>query len=152
MFKRSWLVVFLLLTVVALLLAACGDDKEEEKPTATTVPTTAPATYTTLTVQQAYDLMNGNTNAVFVDVRNPEEWANTGIPVGAALISLPEIEQRAPGELPKDKAIYLICNSGNRSRTAAEILINLGYPKVFNVDGGIQAWLAESLPTEPYTP
>ncbi|MCZ7538689.1 MAG: rhodanese-like domain-containing protein [Anaerolineae bacterium] len=46
----------------------------------------------------------------------------------------------------------MICNSGNRSRVAAEALIRLGYSQVYNVDGGIQAWRKAGLPVEPYKP
>jgi rhodanese-related sulfurtransferase len=136
MSRRSlllWLIV-----VLALVLTACGGKDK--------------ASYTTLTPQKAYDQLSTSTDAVIVDVRNPDEWTTTGIPVGAALIPLPEFEQRAPQELPKDKPIYVICNSGNRSRTASEILIKDGYKKVYNIDGGIQAWLRAGLPVEPYSP
>ena len=135
MSRRSliWLVVLL-----TLLVAACGGNDK--------------TTYTTLSPQKAYDQLSKSTDAVIVDVRNPDEWATTGIPVGAALIPLPQFEQRAPQELPKDKPIYVICNSGNRSRTASEILIKDGYKKVYNIDGGIQAWLRAALPVEPYSP
>lgn len=145
MSKRLFLMLVLALS--GLILAACGDsddDKNEEK--------NAAATYTTVQVQEAYDRLNGNENALIVDVRQPEEWATTGIPVGAELISLPDVQARAANELPKDKEIFVICNSGNRSREASDILIGLGYEKVVNVDGGIQAWLKAELPVETYTP
>ena len=44
----------------------------------------------------------------------------TGVPAGAVLISLSELEQRAPDELTLDTPVYVICNSGNRSRIGAE--------------------------------
>jgi phage shock protein E len=108
--------------------------------------------YTTLNVEDAYDRFSQANGAVIVDVRNPDEWATTGIPPGAALIPLPEFEQRGPAELPKDQEIFVICNSGNRSRTASQILIEAGYTDVINIDGGIQEWLQAGLPTEAYTP
>lgn len=133
--RRSivWLVVLL-----ALVIAACGGNDK--------------TTYTSLTPQKAYDQLSKSTDAVIVDVRNPNEWMATGILVGAALIPLSEFEQRAPQELPKDEPIYVICNTGNRSRAASEILIKDGYKKVYNIDGGIQAWLSVGLPVEPYSP
>jgi rhodanese-related sulfurtransferase len=135
MSRRSllWLTI-----VLALVIAACGGSDK--------------TTYTTLSPQKAYDQLNKSTDAVIVDVRNPDEWATTGVPAGAALIPLPQFEQRAPQELPKDKPIYVICNSGNRSTVASAILIKDGYQKVYNVDGGIQAWLRAGLPVEPYSP
>jgi rhodanese-related sulfurtransferase len=135
MSRRSllWLIVLL-----ALVIAACGGSDK--------------TTYTTLSPQKAYDQLSKSTDAVIVDVRNPDEWTTTGIPAGAALIPLPQFEQRAPQELPKDKPIYVICNSGNRSTVASAILIKDGYKKVYNIDGGIQAWLRAGLPVEPYSP
>jgi rhodanese-related sulfurtransferase len=137
-----WLVV--LLAVLGLVLAACGGEDDKES--------SALATYKTLSVQDAYDQFSKSSSALIVDVRTPDEWAATGVPAGAALIPLPEFEQRAPNELPKDKEIYVICNSGNRSQVAAQILTQSGYQNVININGGIQNWLLAGLPTEPYTP
>lgn len=36
--------------------------------------------------------------------------------------------------------LYVICRSGNRSRQASELLANLGFQDVRNVDGGFIAW------------
>jgi hydroxyacylglutathione hydrolase len=142
--KRVFLGLVVVLAILGLALAACGEKDKKEGGTS--------AAFQTLTVQNAYDQLSKNSNALIVDVRNPGEWATTGIPPGAILIPLPEFEQRAPNELPKDKEIYVICNSGNRSRTASEILVKLGYRNVINIDGGFQAWLRAGLPSQPYTP
>ncbi len=139
--RKRYGVLIALLIVVALFAAACGSDDNKKT-----------STFTTLDVQTAYTRFSQSDNAIIVDVRNPDEWAATGIPVGAALIPLPQFDQRAPNELPKDKEIFVICNSGNRSVIAAGSLIRLGYPHVINIDGGIQAWLRANLPVAPYTP
>ena len=159
--KRNLLLLLALMLVMVLVLAACGgSDKEEtaqpaENDTAaetTNEEAAAPATYTTITVKEAYQQLTDNPDAIIVDVRNPDEWNATGVPKvpqGVKLIPLPEFQQRAPQELPKDKTIYIICNSGNRSRVASDILIGLGYKSVVNIDGGIQAWMREGLETTP---
>ena len=103
-------------------------------------------------MQTAYEGTQADETAQFLDVREPDEWATTGVPPGAVLIPLGEVEQRAAAELDKDRAVYVICNSGNRSRTASEILVGLGFTQVYNVDGGIQAWLQAGLPVDTYTP
>ncbi len=144
-FKHLLLVLVLVMT--ALTVAACGDSDDNGDN-----DNNAPLTYETITVQTAFDALEDNDSAVIVDVRQPEEWAMTGHPPEAVLLPLAEVQSRAPGELAKDTPVYVICNSGNRSREASQTLIGLGYQEVYNVDGGIQAWLQANLPVEAYTP
>ena len=42
--------------------------------------------------------------------------------------------------LPKDTALAFMCHHGGRSAQAAEQFRALGFTKVFNVTGGINAW------------
>ena len=90
--------------------------------------------------------------AQLLDVREPEEWAETGVPQGAVLIPLAEVESRATAELATDEPVYVICRSGNRSQVASETLVGLGYTQVYNVDGGVTAWVQAGLPMETYAP
>jgi rhodanese-related sulfurtransferase len=136
------IVLMTLLLVLVVVLAACGSDDGGDSAREAVAPTT----FETIDVQTAHNQIGENDQAVFVDVRNPDETAG-GYPAGAILIPLPEFAQRAPQELTdKNAAIYVICNSGNRSAVASQTLIDLGYTHVYNVDGGIQAWRAASLP------
>lgn len=143
--RKHAAILTVVVMLLAVLLAACGSEKEA-----------APLSYTTLTVKQAYDQIGRTSKAVLVDVRTPEEWASqTGVPQGATLIQMADITAREQGAvpgLPLDQPIYVICNSGNRSRVVSEHLLKLGYKSVYNVDGGIQAWIREGLPTQVYTP
>ena len=47
-------------------------------------------------------------------------------------------------ELPADKGakILVYCLSGGQSRVAAQTLLDLGYTNVWNLDGGMNAWVA----------
>lgn len=108
--------------------------------------------YETVDAQEAYRQLRADSETQLIDVRLPAEWIKTGVALGSRLIPLAQVEERAPGELAKDRPVYVICNSGNRSRTASEKLIRLGFTSVYNVDGGIQAWLKAGLPVEPYKP
>lgn len=148
------LALVLLVSAVSLMVglagAGCSDAASPETtPPTSPAQTAAPAAYVTVDVNTAYEQLSLlNEAAQIVDVREPAEWAATGVPVGAVLISLGQLQERAEGELAKDKPVYVICNSGNRSRVGAQTLIDLGYGEVYNVDGGIQAWLAAGLPVE----
>jgi len=147
---------FLLLSLAAVILvlavaaAACSSD-ETASPSGTSAPEET-AGYVTVDVQTAYEALSSDEDAQLLDVREPEEWAETGVPEGAVLIPLGEVESRAAAELAPDKPVYVICRSGNRSQTASEILVGLGCTQVYNVDGGVTAWLDAGLPVETYQP
>jgi rhodanese-related sulfurtransferase len=84
--------------------------------------------------------------ALLIDVRQPEEW-NAGHAPYARLIPLGSMSARL-AEIPQDRDVLLICRSGNRSGTAQRQLLQLGYEKVFNVSGGMNAWAGAGLPVE----
>jgi rhodanese-related sulfurtransferase len=78
--------------------------------------------------------------AYMLDVRNPDEWVEYHVD-GATLIPLPELEGRV-NEVPRDQEIIVICNSGNRSQVARDILLEAGFTNVTSIAGGIQGWMS----------
>lgn len=84
--------------------------------------------------------------AMVVDVREPEEFAAGHLP-GARLVPLRTIIDEAP-RLPKDRPIFLVCRSGRRSTRAMHWLLELGFPRVCNLRGGILSWKAAGRPLE----
>ena len=100
--------------------------------------------YKEIRPQEARKLHEQNT--LFVDVREPEEFAQARI-VGAQLIPLSEFAGRF-GEIPKDQPVVLYCRSGARSAQAAAWLAAKGYANLFNLDGGIMAWYQAGLPLD----
>lgn len=81
-----------------------------------------------------------------LDVREPWEYAH-GHVEHAQLIPLGELEARV-AEIPRDRPVLAICHSGQRSYAAAGYLIQLGYRRVANVDGGTAAWIERGFPLE----
>ncbi|MBV6342502.1 rhodanese-like domain-containing protein [Candidatus Magnetobacterium casense] len=73
-----------------------------------------------------------------LDVRQPQEYERGHIP-GAILIPLGEIPDRM-SELPTNRPVIVYCRSGNRSMSAAAMLINGSFTDVYNLDGGINAY------------
>ena len=82
--------------------------------------------------------------ALLVDVREPFEFAQTRAE-GAALLPISTFMLRH-AELPKDRAILVICQSGARSQQVTAFLLANGWPDVMNVVGGTLAWAAAGLP------
>lgn len=76
-------------------------------------------------------------DAVILDVREPQEWAATGVLPGSmevALMTLPMELARFDKETP----ILVVCRSGNRSQNAAAFLVQNGY-QAANLAGGLVA-------------
>jgi rhodanese-related sulfurtransferase len=77
---------------------------------------------------------------LFLDCR---EWGNAGVYVE----KYPQVWKNIPqgqlkkriSEVPKDKKIVLICNTGVRSYEAQLILKNHGYDNTWNLQGGMAA-------------
>ena len=49
-----------------------------------------------------------------------------------------------------EKDIYLICGTGARSALSIQALQNIGFEKLYSVEGGMQAWIDEGYPTVSY--
>lgn len=69
--------------------------------------------------------------AVLVDVRENKEW-QMGHIAGATFLPLSELKNGIAAEqlkqrLPEDKIVYTYCFSGNRSRSAADVLNKHGF-------------------------
>lgn len=81
-----------------------------------------------------------------LDVRTPAEFAD-GHLADAINIDFYEADFADQlAQLDKDVPYVMYCRSGNRSATAAEIMRDLGFTEVYEVDGGILAWVQSGLP------
>ena len=99
-----------------------------------------------VTPQQAADLVKGG--AAFIDVREPEEYAQAHA-AGTRLLPVNTIFTN-PALVPEGEDIVFICKSGRRSAMAAEMAAASGRTraKLYSVDGGTDAWLEAGLPRE----
>ena len=77
--------------------------------------------------------------AFLLDVRTQPEWEEYHVD-GATMIVLDELESRV-SEVPFDQEVIIICNSGNRSQVARDILLQAGHTSVTSIAGGIQGWM-----------
>jgi rhodanese-related sulfurtransferase len=83
-------------------------------------------------------------DALLIDVREQDEFIE-GHVVRARNLPLSQLDKRLK-EIPKDKQVYLICRSGNRSGQALALLRQAGYTQVQHVRGGMIAWQLAHLP------
>lgn len=94
-----------------------------------------------LTQEQWVAQIKEDENAVIIDVRRPEEWAN-GIQENAILMDIMDFDsfQEKVNLLESSKSYYVYCRSGVRSVKACEVLEAFGHHNTYNLLGGILPW------------
>ena len=95
--------------------------------------------------QRGRELLNENT-LVWIDVREPAEWDQARIP-GAKLVPLNTLLLNPRDHLSGDGVVFY-CAQGIRSAVACEVAAAIGLRRIFNLEGGIQEWVAEGCPVE----
>jgi rhodanese-related sulfurtransferase len=98
--------------------------------------------------------------AVLVDIRLPNEWADTGVIQGAHTITAflpngrvhPEFLDSFQAVVPSpDIPVMLYCASGGRTSSLGNALIEqLGYTNVSHLSGGIVEWIGMGNETDAY--
>lgn len=83
-------------------------------------------------------LAGKDASKVYIDVRTVGEFKTRKIK-GFKNIPLDQLEGKL-NQVPEDKTIVLICQSGSRSTSAARKLLKAGYKDILNVRGGMTMW------------
>ena len=111
-----------------LLLTGCGaGGASEEKG------------YQQISQEEAKEIMDSQ-EVLILDVREQDEYDSGHIP-GAVLLPVGSITEESAAEVipEKDATVLVYCRSGNRSKTAAKALAELGYTGIYEF-GGITTW------------
>ncbi len=122
---------------VSLAVSACtGGTTAVQEPQA---EETAAAEYHKLSAQEAKAVIDSGEPVIILDVREQSEFDSGHIP-NAVLLPSGSVAAKAAEALPdQDAKILVYCRSGNRSRTAANALVGMGYTQVYDI-GGIIDW------------
>lgn len=89
-------------------------------------------------INQGVEQYKSISEAVLLDVRTPQEYAQGHIP-GSRNIPLQEMENIVKVVKHKEVPLFIYCLSGGRSRQAAVLLKRMGYTNVTNL-GGISGY------------
>ena len=86
-------------------------------------------------------LMKEHSPVQLVDVRTQREF-DQGHLQGAVLVDYFDQQNflKSFESFRKDLPLFIYCRSGNRSQKAARKLLQLGFEKVIDLQGGILAW------------
>jgi rhodanese-related sulfurtransferase len=102
--------------------------------------------HTDVTAEQAHELIGSTDDLTVIDVREPSEYCGARGHIPGAL-NYPwnsEVLQAQYEELPMDSAILVVCQSGGRSNQAATFLDSKGFSMVYDMLGGMSAWVWET--------
>jgi rhodanese-related sulfurtransferase len=100
--------------------------------------------FAALSAAQVVRLMNQG--ALVIDLR-PREAFEAGHIGDARNVPAAELESQADSlKKWRDRTVITYCDSGVSGAGAARTLSRLGFTKVFNLDGGLNAWLKDNLP------
>lgn len=94
----------------------------------------------------AFEKLIKDSSGTLLDVRTLGEFNNGHIKEAGQLNYYASDFKQKLLLLPKNQPIYLYCNTGYRSQRAAEILVENGYKKVYNLEHGIMEWNQKNLP------
>ena len=124
-----------LILLVVLVLSACGG--------------TATAEIQLVSASDAAAVLDERApDVVLLDVRTLEEFNEVRVP-GSVNVDFYAADFAAQLDtLPKDVPYVVYCRSGNRSSQTMDIMRDLGFSEVWDVDGGIISWNEAGLPLE----
>jgi len=93
-------------------------------------------------------LLEGKTPFALIDVREAGEYNSSHIP-GSSLVARRQLELAVAQAVPFKGTPVVVCDDdGRRATLAARTLERLGYRQVSVLDGGINRWVTDGLPTE----
>jgi rhodanese-related sulfurtransferase len=96
--------------------------------------------FVTITAEEANAMIEENADAIILDVRRQDEYDEKHIPDAVLLPNeIIDTDSVSEASLATDDTILIYCRSGNRSKEAAQKLVDMGYTKVYDF-GGINDW------------
>ena len=90
--------------------------------------------------QQVYDAIYKDPSIQLVDVRTPEEYKGNHLKGAQNICVTSDDFKEKVKILDKNKPVYVYCYKGGRSAEAAIQLKDLGFTKIYDMDGGILLW------------
>ncbi len=103
-------------------------------------------------VAGSVDAMTFNTqlsiakDPVVLDVRTAKEYAGGYISNAINLDYYKPDFKAEIGKLDKEKTYFVYCAAGGRSKSAAELMRQQGFTKIYELNGGMTEWQSSNLP------
>jgi len=83
---------------------------------------------------------------ILIDVRTAGEYAQGHLPKAQLFDIYSNDFKSNVSKLDKSKPVFVYCKAGSRSGSAVNILSDLGFREIYDLNGGIMAWRKENKP------
>jgi rhodanese-related sulfurtransferase len=135
--KPNILAAAALLTLLVITFSACGKVSSSD-----TLKDAQANIFQSVTTDEVNPLIEQTQGLVILDVRTPVEYASGHLENAVNIdFESPDFSQKI-SQLNKNAAYLVYCRSGNRSGKAVKIMQEAGFMKLYNMEGGINKWLA----------
>ena len=129
--KRAFL--FLVLVIALSFVQSCTETKAGE--------------IEQITVEQMSEALE-DSSIQLLDVRTGEEFLTGHLKNSHNICVTDDDFEEKAASLDRDKPVYVYCKKGGRSARAAEILKEMGFKKIYDLEGGIVLWEESGQDTE----
>ncbi len=90
--------------------------------------------------------MTATKEKTILDVRTPGEYSEGHLADAKNIDYYKDDFKQQVSKLDKNKPVFVYCKAGGRSGSATEILTELGFTKIFDLQGGITSWKQANKP------
>lgn len=121
----------LLLLIISLLSISCNSQN-----------------YKSLSAKTFQEKLKNEKTSKILDVRSPEEFSTGHIENALNINWNGDNFEGKVKTFDKTKPIFVNCQGGGRSKKAAERLFSLGFKIIYELNGGMNDWTSNNLPTK----
>jgi rhodanese-related sulfurtransferase len=89
----------------------------------------------------------GNPDFIILDVRTPAEYAGGHIENAVNIDYYADDFEETLDSYDKNKTYLMYCRTASRSAAVLKIMQRLEFKEVYNMQGGINAWVSAGYPT-----
>lgn len=127
-------------TIILVFLSLMACQTNSQKKAETTESESQISVYERLTVEQFQYKLTAVANAQLVDVRTPEEYEAGKIGEAINLNFYDDNFKTEIAKLNKEQPVLIYCQAGGRSKKAANMLVDLGFKEIYELEVGYSGW------------
>ena len=136
---RKLLLIFIAISTVAII--SCKEETKVNEGSSESVRTSIKV----VSPKEVYDALQEDATLQLIDVRTPEEYGVTHLKTSQNICVTTPGFKEAAAKLDKSLPVYVYCKKGGRSAKASKILANMGFTKIYDLQGGITNWESQEL-------